>query len=315
MRLRSVTPTPAPASVSTIPRRWVTPPSSRTRGNSQRGVGTMLDAPPRRARTIARVKLAEPDHAAAGDSARDEQVLFHRYQLYRDPAAREELVQRFLPLARRLARRYERGPEPLEDLVQVASLGLVHAIDRFDADRGLGFSTFAVPTILGELKRYFRDSCWALHVPRGMQESVLEMNAAVESLSRELGRSPTPQQLADELNVTAEDVVEIIEAGAAYNTTSLDAPARSGEGEESDLIGTLGETDDRLDLVEHGAAVGRALRVLPERERRILFLRFAEGLTQAEIGQRIGISQMHVSRLIRRSLERVRVVAGANGSN
>jgi RNA polymerase sigma-B factor len=275
----------------------------------------VLDAPPKRARTVARLKLAEPARAPADDRARDEQVLFHRYQLYRDQAAREELVQRFLPLARRLARRYERGPEPLEDLVQVASLGLVNAIDRFDAGRGLGFSTFAVPTILGELKRYFRDSCWSLHVPRGMQERVLEMNAAVDSLSRELGRSPTSQQLADELDVSAEDVVEIIEAGAAYSTTSLDAPARSSESEEADLIGTLGETDDRLDLVEHGAALGRALRVLPERERRILFLRFAEGLTQAEIGQRIGISQMHVSRLIRRSLERIRVVAGANGSN
>jgi RNA polymerase sigma-B factor len=233
-----------------------------------------------------------------------------RYQRDGDVVAREELVRRFLPLARRLARRYERASEPLEDLVQVASIGLVKAIDRFETDHGAGFSSYAVPTILGELKRHFRDSGWALHVPRGMQERVLKVNEAVEHLSGELGRSPTAQQVADELSLPVEEVLEAMEAGAAYDTVSLDAPLRSSEDERTSFADSVGETDDRFDVVEHSATLGRALRALPERERSILYLRFAEGLTQVEIAERVGISQMHVSRLIRRALERLRVVAG-----
>jgi RNA polymerase sigma-B factor len=244
-------------------------------------------------------------------SRKKEQLLFIRYQRTGDTAAREELVRRFLPLARRLARRYERAHEPLEDLVQVASVGLVKAIDRFDSDQGTGFSSYAVPTILGELKRHFRDSGWALHVPRGLQERVLKLNDAVEHLSGELGRSPTPQQVADEVGVPVEEVLEAMEAGAAYDTVSLDAPLRSSEDEKTTYADSIGEDDGRFELVEHSATLGRALKALPERERSILFLRFAEGLTQVEIADRIGISQMHVSRLIRRALERLRVVAGA----
>jgi RNA polymerase sigma-B factor len=245
------------------------------------------------------------------DGRKREQILFVRYQRQGDMAAREELVRRFLPLARRLARRYERASEPLEDLVQVASVGLVKAIDRFETEQGTGFSSYAVPTILGELKRHFRDSGWALHVPRGMQERVLKVNEAVENLSGELGRSPTPQQVAMQLSMPVEEVLEAMEAGAAYDTVSLDAPLRSSEDERTSLADSMGENDGRFELVEHSATLGRVLRAMPERERTILYLRFAEGLTQVEIAERIGISQMHVSRLIRRALERLRVVAGA----
>ncbi len=237
--------------------------------------------------------------------------MFLRCQRDGDAAARAELVERFLPLARRLARRYEQASEPLDDLVQVASLALLKAIDRFDPERGDAFSSYAAPTILGELKRHFRDSSWALHVPRGMQERVLAVNAAVDALSRGLGRSPTAKEIAEHLELPVEEVLEALEAGAAYSTTSIDSPRSASDEEQSTIAETLGETDGRLDLVEDSATVYRGLRALPERERSIIYLRFAEGLTQAEIAERIGISQMHVSRLIRRAIQRVRLVSAA----
>jgi RNA polymerase sigma-B factor len=257
------------------------------------------------------ISAGRSDAARQGSERKREELLFVRYQRYGDMAAREELVRRFLPLARRLARRYERASEPLEDLVQVASVGLVKAIDRFETEHGAGFSSYAVPTILGELKRHFRDAGWALHVPRGMQERVLKVNETVERLSGKLGRSPSPQQVADELKLSVEEVLEAMEAGAAYDTVSLDAPLRSSDDDRSTFADSVGETDGRFDLIEHSATLGRTLRAMPERERSILYLRFAEGLTQVEIAERIGISQMHVSRLIRRALERLRVVAAA----
>jgi RNA polymerase sigma-B factor len=238
-----------------------------------------------------------------------EQQLFRSYQQDGDLHARRELTERYLPLARSLARRYERPRESLDDLLQVASLGLVKAIDRFDPERGLSFSSYAVPTMLGELRRYFRDTGWALHVPREMQERVLRVHAAVEQLSGELGRSPSPQQLADELNLPVEHVLEAIEANAAYDTASLDTPLRAGDEQSQTVAETVGEMDERFELIEDSASIGPALRALPERERLILHLRFVEDLTQTEIAQQIGVSQMHVSRLIRRALERVRVVA------
>jgi len=240
-----------------------------------------------------------------------ERELFERFQLDGDLAARAELVERFLPLARKLARRYERASEPLDDLVQVASLALVKAIDRFDYERGDAFSSYAVPTILGELKRHFRDAGWALHVPRGLQERVLEVNAAMDQLSRALGHSPNPQQVAIKLDMPVEQVLEAIEAAGAYDTVSLDHPRRVGDGESDTIADTLGSADERFELIEDRATIGRGFRSLPERERRILYLRFAEGLTQAEIGEHMSMSQMHVSRLIRRAIDRLRVVAGA----
>ena len=255
-----------------------------------------------------------PDRVVRAHEREREESLFALYLREGDMAAREKLVERFLPLARRLARRYERASEPLEDLVQVASVGLVKAIDRFEPEQGSGFSSYAVLTILGELKRHFRDAGWALHVPRGMQERVLKVNETIERLSGQLGSSPSPQQVAKELKMPVEEVLEAMEAGAAYDTVSLDAPLRSSDDERTSLADAVGSIDDRLDLVEYSASLGRALRAMPERERQILYLRFAEGLTQVEIAEQIGISQMHVSRLIRRALERLRVVAGAEAA-
>jgi RNA polymerase sigma-B factor len=240
-----------------------------------------------------------------------DEVLFRRCQRDGDLAARRALIERYLPLARSLVRRYERGGDSNDDLVQVASLGLVKAIDRFDPERGHRFSSYAVPTMLGELRRHFRSTGWALHVPRDLQERVLKVNAAVEHLSGELGRSPSPQRVADELNLPVEEVLEAIEANAAFDTDSLDAPLHSDDNERQTVAETLGEGDERFDLVEGRVSIGDALKALPERERSILYLRFVEDLTQSEIAQRIGVSQMHVSRLIRRALEQVRVVAGA----
>ncbi len=242
---------------------------------------------------------------------RAERLLFRRYQADGDLHARRDLVERYLPLARSLARRYDGRGESLDDLVQVASLGLVKAIDRFDAERGLSFSSYAVPTILGELRRYFRDSGWAVHVPRQMQEWALRVNAAVERLSGELGHSPSPKLIAEELNLPVEDVLEALAANSAYDTASLDAPVGSADGERRTIAESFGETDARFDLVDARVSVGDALNALPPRERLILHLRFVEDLTQSEIAERIGVSQMHVSRLIRQALEQVRLGAAA----
>jgi RNA polymerase sigma-B factor len=227
-----------------------------------------------------------------------------------DPAIRDKLVERFLPLARRLALRYRHGSEPLEDLVQVASLGLVKAVDRFDPDRGLAFSSFAVPTILGELKRHFRDHGWSVHVPRGLQERVAAVEQASSRLGSKLGRPPSVAELCNELDLDEESVVEALGAARAYDAVSLEASTgeREHEGPPA-LEERLGERDERLELVELAASVAPALAALPDREREILRLRFIEDLTQQEIAERVGCSQMQVSRLLRRSLSRLRAVA------
>ena len=222
--------------------------------------------------------------------------------------ARDELVERFMPLARQLARRYQRASEPLEDLIQVASLGLVKAIDRYDTERGTAFSSYAVPTILGELKRYFRDVGWAVHVPRGMQERVMRVNTTVEALSRHLGRSPTPAEVGAEIGATPEDVLEAMEASGAYEASSLDAP-RANDAEGDSYADSIGADDDAYEQVEYMETIAPTMRALPERDRIVLKLRFEEDMTQSEIAERIGVSQMHVSRLIRRALTRLRAVA------
>ena len=207
-----------------------------------------------------------------------------------------------MPLVRQLARRYQRGAEPLDDLVQVASIGLVKAIDRFDPSRGAAFSSYAVPTILGELKRYFRDTGWALHVPRGMQERVIRTSGALTHLSRQLGRSPTTAELARALDATPEEVIEALQAATAYDAVSLDGP-RSREGAEAEThFEAVGAPDANYDLVELRASLAPTLRALSERDRLVLHLRLVEDMTQSEIAGRIGVSQMHVSRLIRRAL-------------
>jgi RNA polymerase sigma-B factor len=255
-------------------------------------------------------KRLEPPRARA----REDRRLLKRYHEGRDLAARDELIERFLPLARQLARRYQRGGEPLDDLIQVASIGLVKAVDRFDPDRGSAFSSYAVPTILGELKRYFRDAGWAVHVPRGMQERVMSVNQAMTRLAKDLGRSATASEVAEALGENPEDVLEAMEAAVAYDAVSLDAPSRGGDDEHPDTYAeSVGVLDERYELVEYAAAIAPTVKALPERDRLVLHLRFDEDLTQLEIAERIGVSQMHVSRLIRRALTRLRTVANANG--
>ncbi len=244
-------------------------------------------------------------------SAADLHLLFREWQQEGDDRAREALVRRFTPLARGLARRYERSSEPLDDLLQVAMLGLLKAIDRFDLDRGTAFASFAVPTILGEMRRYFRDCGWGVHVPRGLQERALKVGEARQTLTSDLGRSPTVGELATYLELSIEEVGEALQTARAYDMVSLDAP-RGGEEDDSGSLGeSIGRTDSRYELVELDATICGALGELPKRERRILHMRFVEELTQTQIAQRVGISQMQVSRLLRRSLERVRLLTDA----
>lgn len=226
----------------------------------------------------------------------------------RDQAVRDELVAAHLGLAEYLARRFANRGEPLDDLVQVASLGLVKAVDRFDPGRGVEFSTYATHTIVGELKRHFRDKGWAIRAPRRMQELYLRLGKVVATLGQELGRSPTISELAVEVEVSEEEVLEALEAGQAYRFASLDAPV-GGDGEGESLGARLGSEDRGLDDAERRATLSPLLSQLPEREQLILHLRFFEGLTQSEIASRLGISQMHVSRLLARSVAQLRARA------
>jgi RNA polymerase sigma-B factor len=240
--------------------------------------------------------------------ARDDRRLLERYHREGDRAAREALVERFLPLARQLARRYQRGGEPLDDLVQVASLGLLKAIDRFDPDRPTAFSSFAVPTILGELKRHFRDRGWSVRVPRDLQEMAVRVDRVTDDLARELGRAPTPVEIGEHIGVTAEQVLEAREAAGAYRAISLDRP-RDDDEDEAGIGDAMGAEDPGFGLAEDAATVQRLMTVLTDREREVLRLRFSEDLTQSEIGARVGVSQMHVSRLIRQAIARLREAA------
>jgi RNA polymerase sigma-B factor len=242
---------------------------------------------------------------SAEPSDRDElRRKFEEYAKTRDKSTRDELVTAHMGLAEYLARRFTNRGEPLDDLLQVASLGLLKAVDRFDPERGLEFSTYATPTIVGELKRHFRDKGWAVRVPRRVQELHLRLGAVVSTLSQELGRSPTIPEIAQAAKVSEEEVVEAIEAGHAYRFTSLDAP--SGGEDDSALANQLGVEDQALVDSEHRVALSPLIARFPPRERMILHLRFFEGMTQSEIANRLGISQMHVSRLLARSLAQLR---------
>jgi RNA polymerase sigma-B factor len=238
-------------------------------------------------------------------AATDTADLFLRWQQRGDQRARVELIERFLPLARKLARRYSGAREPLDDLVQVASLGLVKAVDRFDVSRGTAFSSFAVPTILGELKRYFRDLGWAVHVPRGAQEQALKVEEIQQQLTARTGRPPTVRQLAEYMEVSIEDVIDSLETSRAHHTTSLDAPFDVEDGDSGTLIDSLGEMDESLQLVDAKLTISAAARQLSARERRVVLLRFAEDMTQTQIAELIGVSQMQVSRILRRALARL----------
>ena len=246
---------------------------------------------------------------------RDElQERFEAYRRTGDPALRDQLVETHLGLAEYLARRFDRRGEPLDDLIQVASLALIKAVERFDPERGLEFSTFAVPTIAGELKRHFRDKSWAVRVPRRLQELHLRLGTVVAELTHELGRSPTIPEIAERLEASTEDVLEAMEAGRAYRSSSLDAPVTGEEGDgATPLSARMGEIDLNLTKVDERSQLASLLKDLPERERTILVLRFFDGLTQSQIADRIGISQMHVSRLLARTLQDLRQKATAAG--
>jgi RNA polymerase sigma-B factor len=246
------------------------------------------------------------DRAAAQE---EERQLLIRYHRDGDVAAREELVERFLPLARDLALRYRYTDQPLDDLLQVASLGLLKAIDRFDPDRGAKFTSFAAPTILGELKRHFRDKGWALHVPRDLQERTLAVTRETEALSKRLRRSPNPREVAQALGWPVEDVLEAQQAAGSYEAASLDAPTTREDGESASLVDLMGAEDMAYELIEDRDAIASTWRMLPELERKALELRFVHDLTQREVGERIGYSQMHVSRLLRRALTRLEKAA------
>ncbi len=236
--------------------------------------------------------------------------LFRAYQGAADEEERlqhrERLVQQYIGLVEFLARRFRNRGEPLEDLVQVGTIGLLKAIDRFDLDREVEFSTYATPTVVGELKRHFRDKGWAVRVPRRLQELHLELTKTVNTLGQELGRSPTVAEIAKAASITEEEVLEGLEIAQAYNFTSLDAPIDSDESGSTTFADQLGSEDEQLENLEYRASLAPEMEKLPERERRILFLRFFKGLTQSEIAARLGISQMHVSRLLNRTLMRLR---------
>lgn len=232
--------------------------------------------------------------------------LFKRWRGNRDQCAREVLIERFLPLARKLARRYASSNEPYDDLVQVASLGLVKAVERFDPARGFAFTSFAVPTIVGELKRYFRDTAWALHVDRSAQERARKIADARREIVMLRGRAPTVGELAEYLECTHEEVLDGLQVGEAFDTVSLDAP-RPGDGDgTASRLEAIGDDDDRMGMLDEQLTIFDAAQRLPKRERQILFLRFNQDLTQTEIADRVGVSQMQVSRLLRRSLQRLR---------
>ncbi len=237
-------------------------------------------------------------------------ALFVRWRRDHDQQTRDQLIERFLPLAHKLARRYGRVGEPYEDLVQVASLGLVKAVERFDPARESAFTSFAVPTILGELKRYFRDCGWGVHVERAAQEHAQRIAAARYAVSAHTGRAPTVDELSQYLECSHEEVLDGLQALEAHQALSLDAPPANRDGEPAtprmSRLDVIGGCDEQLELVDQSTTVFAAARALPQLERQILYLRFGEDLAQTEIARRVGISQMQVSRLLRRSLQRLR---------
>ena len=219
---------------------------------------------------------------------------------------RDKIVERCLPLADHIARRFEGRGEPRDDLVQVARVGLVNAVVRFDVDAGSDFVSFAVPTIMGEVRRHFRDNSWSVKVPRRLKELHLRLGAATADLSQRLGRAPTATELAGELGMDRDEVIEGLVAGSSYNTLSIDSGGGSDDDDARAIADTLGDVDASLDRIEDREALRPLLEALPERERMVLVLRFFESMTQTQIAERVGISQMHVSRLLAKSLTRLR---------
>jgi RNA polymerase sigma-B factor len=236
--------------------------------------------------------------------------LFRRYRQAPDPKVVEELVRRFEPLARSVARRYYARGEPLDDLIQVANVGLLKAIARFDPDRGFAFTSFATPTMLGELKRYFRDSGWAVHVPRGVKERAVELARVTEKLGAQLGRSPSVAELADALGATEEQTLDALEAYHARHAAPLDHGPEDDDNAAFRPASVLGAEDERLEQAEYMTMIAQGVETLSDSDRLILYLRFERDLTQSEIARRVGTSQMQVSRLLRAAIEKIRRVSG-----
>jgi RNA polymerase sigma-B factor len=235
---------------------------------------------------------------------RERKRLLHAYKADGDSAARDQLIADLMPLVRSLALRYSGRGEMLDDLIQVGSVGLINAIDRFDPEREVELTTYAVPTIIGEIQRHFRDKAWAVHVPRSVKELNVRLARILDSLTAQLGRSPTIEELATAADVEEEQVIEALEAANAYSARSLSAP--HDDDSQSGLSELIGEEERGYEGVEDGALVDAGLDVLGERERRIVELRFFQGLSQSQIAAEVGISQMHVSRLLRRALQAMR---------
>ena len=235
----------------------------------------------------------------------NDKALLRRYHEHGDLQAREELIEQYMSLVRSLARRYSYRGEQLEDLVQIGAIGLIKAIDRFDLDRGVELTTYATPNIIGEIKRHFRDKGWSVRVPRGLQELNVRLSRLIERLTVELGRSPKIAELAEAAGVTEEEVLEALESSRAYSSLSLSGGGGDDD-DDLDPLESIGTEEHMYEVSEDRAVLEPGWRVLDDRERRILHLRFFEGLTQSQIAQQVGISQMHVSRLIRRSLEKIR---------
>jgi RNA polymerase sigma-B factor len=237
----------------------------------------------------------------------DDKILLRKYHEEGDLQAREKLIEQYMALVRSLARRYSYRGEQLEDLVQIGAIGLIKAIDRFDLDRGVELTTYATPNIIGEIKRHFRDKGWSVRVPRGLQELNVQLSRLVETQTVELGRSPTIPELAKAAGVEEEAVLEALESGRAYSSLSLSTGGGGGDGDDDlDPMESIGTEEHEFEVSEDRAVLAPGFRILDEREGKILQLRFFDGLTQSQIAQQVGISQMHVSRLIRRSLEKIR---------
>jgi RNA polymerase sigma-B factor len=236
----------------------------------------------------------------------EDKILLRRYHEDGDLEAREKLIEQYMSLVRSLARRYSYRGEQLEDLVQIGAIGLIKAIDRFDLDRGVELTTYATPNIIGEIKRHFRDKGWAVRVPRGLQELNVQLSRLVEQLTVQLGRSPTIPELAKAAGVEEEQVLEALESGRAYTSLSLSVGGGGGDDDDLDPLESLGTEEHEYEVSEDRAVLAPGFKALDERERKILQLRFFDGLTQSQIAQQVGISQMHVSRLIRRALEKIR---------
>jgi RNA polymerase sigma-B factor len=236
----------------------------------------------------------------------DDKILLRRYHEDGDLQAREQLIEQYMSLVRSLARRYSYRGEQVEDLVQIGAIGLIKAIDRFDLERGVELTTYATPNIIGEIKRHFRDKGWSVRVPRGLQELNVQLSRLVEQLTVQLSRSPTIPELAKAAGVEEEEVLEALESGRAYTSLSLSVGGGGGDDDDLDPLESLGTEEHQYEVSEDRAVLAPGFKVLDERERKILQLRFFEGLTQSQIAQQVGISQMHVSRLIRRALEKIR---------